>query len=544
MAPDLDFKLLNSWNLQVAGKPVAEGERTAVYVGHDNEQNDMAVIKLWRPQEGFTAGEARFDSLMSVHHPSLVIFDQIQIADNGVIHSIMEFVDGPTLNRWIEEHQPLTSEQALAVISEFAAALDLAAKAGIHHGDLRPHNVLLRHEGEDENTDDFSFQPKIADLGACEVFGQKSVAHGFSAPEVQQGGDPTTASDLYSLGCMLYFMLSGFAPFQGASDEELLQAKLTQNYQKLTPNPPFGDAAASVIDKLLQPEPKKRFGSYGELRSAISRAAEGPPAEKKSGAPIGFIGAAAVLVVLALGGAALFLQGGGADESATEAPGVTELAEESGNAISGQVAAAPSPTPEPTAEPTPEPFPTEAPTPAPSPEPTASPPPSPSPSSSPSPAATEPPAVAQQNNELIERWAMDTRELPETPPPSPAEESAKTPSQAADQRWLKLNDSQFQQFAMAGTTMVFYIKRSGSSDMRRFELETLLSPEVSSQLVKFQKYFVELDQTPENIQEELKISELPVLVIVGATREKIFTKKLNPETNITEMGLFLMMAAN
>lgn len=92
--------------------------------------------------------------------------------------------------------------------------------------------------------------------------------------------------------------------------------------------------------------------------------------------------------------------------------------------------------------------------------------------------------------------------------------------------------------------MVFYIKRSGSSDMRRFELETLLSPEVSSQLVKFQKYFVELDQTPENIQEELKISELPVLVIVGATREKIFTKKLNPETNITEMGLFLMMAAN
>ena len=150
-----------------------------------------------------------------LHHPGIVaIFDVGENAENQDPYIVMEFVSGEPLNRMLKREKKLPLAQALQLVEEIAEALDYAHAQGVIHRDIKPGNILVTPEG----------RAKIADFGIAKL----NLAHftlpgrvlgtpAYMAPEQLSGAGVDGRSDLFSLGVILYAMVTGHSPFQGDS---------------------------------------------------------------------------------------------------------------------------------------------------------------------------------------------------------------------------------------------------------------------------------------------------------------------------------------
>jgi len=276
---------------------LGRGGMADVYVAlHQSLDRQVALKVLRRQLSGDTEYVERFRrearAAAKLNHPNIV--QVYEVGRAGDCHYIaQELIDGPNLKERVEKEGPLSPSETVAVLQAVASALAIAHQAAITHRDVKPENILQSHRGE----------IKVADFGLARVGGggdltQIGLTMGtprYMSPEQVQGKPVDPRSDLYSLGCTLYFLLTGSPPFEG--DEPLAVA--VQHMQE-TPRPlavvrgrdDVPDWLLAAINRLMAKSPDDRFSSAAEVCELVSERAGLAPHSFGSG------GTAAATVLL------------------------------------------------------------------------------------------------------------------------------------------------------------------------------------------------------------------------------------------------------
>ena len=271
----------------VVEREAGRGGMATVFQARDRKLGRAVAIKVVSPSVMTAVAGERFLREIRItaqlQHPNILsLIDSGEAA--GLLYSVMPFVDGESLReRLLGEQLPVG--EALMLAREVAEALDYAHHRGIIHRDVKPENILLSNG-----------HAVVADFGIARAIGLASgnslTAKGlpigtaaYMSPEQAQGatgGDPR--SDVYSLGCVLYEMLTGRMAFGGASLREVLTKQASGEptpVQSLRPEVP--DAVAAIVTRALAKRPEDRYQSAGEMASDL-RAAMGEPARLSGGA--------------------------------------------------------------------------------------------------------------------------------------------------------------------------------------------------------------------------------------------------------------------
>jgi len=213
-------------------------------------------------------------AIAAIEHPGVIRFLDLVIGTPTFL--VMEHVRGPTLSELIRERR-VGMGDALRIAARLCDALAAAHQVGVIHRDLKPTNVLLARGAE-------GVQPKLIDFGLAKVAsrgdrtgltrsGQVVGTPRYMAPEQITGGNVDARTDLYALGCLLYELLSGSAPFDGDEDLQVLYRQVHEAPRALehaVPNLP--PEVARVVVRLLEKEPRHRYGDAVEARLALEDA--------------------------------------------------------------------------------------------------------------------------------------------------------------------------------------------------------------------------------------------------------------------------------
>ncbi|MFC1575894.1 protein kinase [Gemmatimonadota bacterium] len=278
--PDLEFlalqeALVGRYSLE---RELGRGGMGVVYLAHEVRLDRPVALKLLPTQlatqpvfrERFLQ-EARTAAKLS--HPNIVPIHAVDEVDDFVFFA-MAFVEGESLGQRIRERGPVRPAEAARILREVAWALSYAHLQGIVHRDIKPDNILLEAAGGRALVTDFGIaraEESQGLTGVTEILGTAE----FMSPE-QASGEPVDArSDLYALGVVGHYMLSGKLPIQGSSVAATLAKQLTQEAPALaTVAPGVPENLSQAIDRCLSKDPAERFPDGEELAGALSRALE------------------------------------------------------------------------------------------------------------------------------------------------------------------------------------------------------------------------------------------------------------------------------
>src|SRR5262245_15605372 len=239
------------------------GRRVAIKILNDRHANDDQFVERFRREAKNAAG---------LSHPNIVsIYDRGEA--EGTYYIAMEFLDGRSLKELIVSRGPAPIRLAIDYARQVLAAISHAHRNGIVHRDIKPHNVLVGPEGRLKVTD-FG----IARSGASQMTEVGSIVGTaqYLSPEQARGAPVDPRSDLYSLGVVLYEMLTGTVPFAGETPVEIAMKHLSQ-----VPKPPselrpeVPHELDAVVMRTLAKDPAQRYGSAEEMDADLARVARG-----------------------------------------------------------------------------------------------------------------------------------------------------------------------------------------------------------------------------------------------------------------------------
>jgi beta-lactam-binding protein with PASTA domain/predicted Ser/Thr protein kinase len=241
------------------------GREMAVKVLHHHFAEDQEFVERFRREASSAAG---------LSHPNIVgIFDRGEW--NGTYYIAMEYVAGRSLKQIVREEGPLAPAAAIDIVVQILRAARFAHRRGVIHRDLKPHNVILDEEGRARVTD-FG----IARAGASDMTMTGSImgTAQYLSPEQAQGYTVSSASDLYSIGVILYELLTGVVPFEGETAVAIAFKQVSA-----TPRPPSelqpGIPASldAVVLRALAKDPSERYADADELIAALQRERQALP---------------------------------------------------------------------------------------------------------------------------------------------------------------------------------------------------------------------------------------------------------------------------
>ncbi|WP_083248301.1 Stk1 family PASTA domain-containing Ser/Thr kinase [Desulfuribacillus stibiiarsenatis] len=256
-------------NRYVLLEKIGSGGMAVVYKATDAILNRTVAIKLLRSEfshdpEFVKNFENEAQSAASLSHPNVVsIFDVGKEKDDHYI--VMEYIDGKTLKEVIQERAPLPTAEVIEISKQISEALDHAHQHGIIHRDIKPHNILINKFGRIKVTD---FGIARAVTTSTLTYQTESVlgsVHYFS-PEQARGGVSTEKSDIYSLGVVMYEMLTNKLPFSGDSPISValkhLQDEITE---PSIHNQNIPDNLENLVLRTLAKDPLHRYPSAEKL---------------------------------------------------------------------------------------------------------------------------------------------------------------------------------------------------------------------------------------------------------------------------------------
>lgn len=254
-------------------RELGRGGMGTVYEAVDSRDGGRVAVKLLHPwlaaedpsfRDRFER-EAHIAALL--RSPYSVRLLDFGVAD-GTYFLVMEFVEGTTVGKEIEEKGPMEPVRALRIAIDVARALEEAAARGVVHRDIKPDNILLTDDGRVKVTD-FGIARQEGGTGLTSAGRFVGTAE-YAAPE-QAVGEADHRSDVYALGATLYCMLAGHPPFQAGSVWDLLRLHQSAPVP-MEPLAHLPDSINNPIRRCLEKDPRDRYQSASELAGALERA--------------------------------------------------------------------------------------------------------------------------------------------------------------------------------------------------------------------------------------------------------------------------------
>ncbi|NMO19770.1 serine/threonine protein kinase [Pyxidicoccus fallax] len=222
-----------------------------------------------------------------LRHPNLVQVTDVVTAPSAGL--VMDFVEGPTLARHCQEFGLLGQAGALEVFHQVLEAVGTAHRAGVIHRDLKPENIILGMDSRGR------MQPKVADFGLAKDLGHEATQTGvvmgtplYMSPEqIRSSKNVTVRSDIFSLGTILYELLTGRRCFHGQTNVEIMRR--IQRGEFTPPEvayPPIDRKLAAIVRRALEVEPEHRFASCEEFSATLEAASRAGTPRRSMEVPV------------------------------------------------------------------------------------------------------------------------------------------------------------------------------------------------------------------------------------------------------------------
>jgi serine/threonine protein kinase len=253
-------------------KELGKGGMGQVFLGRDLTLNRLVAVKCLNPEIAEKAAARRrfLDegrSLAKAAHPNLPTIHYLG-KDNDPPYMVMEFIEGDSLEKILKQHGPMQTDVAVPIFLEVLDGIKHAHGKGVVHRDIKPSNILLTHDGK----------PKVIDFGiAFDPDSERKTVAGsvigtptYISPEQARGEEIDRRSDIYSLGTVLFEMLTGEPPLEKGTNQATIFAHATQDAPPLPDE--FGPALAAAVNVSLAQDKTKRHQTTDEFKAALESA--------------------------------------------------------------------------------------------------------------------------------------------------------------------------------------------------------------------------------------------------------------------------------
>lgn len=260
-------------------RKIGQGGMSIVYEAFDERLKRSIAIKVLHPflaesPEYKTRFLREAQAVARLTHPNIVqIYDITNPASSDPqLYIVTELIVGHTLKEWIDQNTIFElPELGAAIIWQIAHALDHAHQKGIIHRDIKPENIMVTHDG----------YLKLMDFGIASLGKEENLTQAGSllgslshvAPEIIKGQKAQTASDIFSLSTVFFWLVSGQLPFKGPTPHALLKAIADEPAKKVQLVSPYiSDNLAAIIDRGMNKDPSSRFKNVAEVITLIEHA--------------------------------------------------------------------------------------------------------------------------------------------------------------------------------------------------------------------------------------------------------------------------------
>jgi tetratricopeptide (TPR) repeat protein len=258
-----------TWGTLTIVEKIGRGTFGDVYRAHDRRLNRTVALKLLRRKDRLESAVIEEGQLMArVRHPNVVtVYGAERIEER--VGLWMQFVDGPTLEDEVRTRGPFTPREVAEAGIQLAQALAAVHRAGLLHRDVKAQNAMRDADG----------RVLLTDFGTGRELSEPTPAGGghelagtplYMAPEVLEGAPASVASDVYSLGVLLYHLATGSFPVRGRSLRDLREAhQQNRRVPVKAARPEMPKRLAAVIDRATDPDSRRRYPSAADLEAAV-----------------------------------------------------------------------------------------------------------------------------------------------------------------------------------------------------------------------------------------------------------------------------------
>lgn len=259
---------------------IGNGGMATVYKATDLVLKRYVAVKILRDE--FTTDEEfirRFEteaqSAARLTHPNIVSIYDVGV-DNGIYYIVMELIQGKTLKEIIvEERGPLPWKWSVNVAIQIASALEMAHKNNIIHRDIKPHNIIITEDGIAKVTD-FGIAKAVSN-STITAFGTTIGSVHYFSPEHARGGYTDAKSDLYSLGVVMYEMVTGKVPFDADTPVSVALKHMQEDpIPPIEENPNLPEAVDKIVMKAMKKDPMLRYQTATEMLQDLRMALKNP----------------------------------------------------------------------------------------------------------------------------------------------------------------------------------------------------------------------------------------------------------------------------
>jgi len=260
-------------------KEIGGGMAGAVYLCRDLVLNKKVAVKTLRrlTPEQLVAFQQEAKASSRLSHPGIVQVLDFGATESGDPFMVMEYIDGVSLDQYMQEHGVLRPAAVINIMQILCSALTVAHENGIFHRDLKPSNILVKDLGNDK------FEARLIDFGLARMTageqettlfqGRSLVGSPFyMSPDQANGTVYDARCEVYSLGCLMYELLTGHCPFQGETALNTLYMHVNEPAPKLSDaiDETFPERLEQVVAHCLEKQPAKRYQTTAELQAALA----------------------------------------------------------------------------------------------------------------------------------------------------------------------------------------------------------------------------------------------------------------------------------